>query len=282
MLIITPELFGNTWIRPELAREEARLNNQADASATSSSPSPAQTSGGEDYWGEDGFGFDDFLDLINPLQHLPVVSSIYRAITGDEAAPGARILGGALFGGPVGLLSAVLDNAVEEESGKPMVAHVAALFSGDEQPGDVQGSPVQETQVADVARQAPDEPTAHDAATPAPTLAVAKTTSSGTMPTLSPQAFATLMAAFDTSRNDDIAAKAANGREYATDNAQLTASVQPDRSQPHSGASPATAVPGDLARRMMDALDRYQAMKQAERSAADAGAGDVVDDNWTS
>lgn len=33
---------------------------------------------------------------------------------------------------------------------------------------------------------------------------------------------------------------------------------------------------------MMDALDRYQAMKQAERSAADAGAGDVVDDNWTS
>lgn len=90
------------------------------------------------------------------------------------------------------------------------------------------------------------------------------------------------MAAFDTSRNDDIAAKAANGREYATDNAQLTASVQPDRSQPHSGASPATAVPGDLARRMMDALDRYQAMKQAERSAADAGAGDVVDDNWTS
>lgn len=134
MLIITPELFGNTWIRPELAREEARLNNQADASATSSSPSPAQTSGGEDYWGEDGFGFDDFLDLINPLQHLPVVSSIYRAITGDEAAPGARILGGALFGGPVGLLSAVLDNAVEEESGKPMVAHVAALFSGDEQP----------------------------------------------------------------------------------------------------------------------------------------------------
>ena len=30
-----------------------------------------------------GFTFHDFLSIINPLQHLPVISTIYRAITGD-------------------------------------------------------------------------------------------------------------------------------------------------------------------------------------------------------
>ncbi|MGB6086494.1 MAG: hypothetical protein WBF74_07845, partial [Parvibaculum sp.] len=30
------------------------------------------------------FGFSDFLDVINPLQHIPIVSSIYRELTGDE------------------------------------------------------------------------------------------------------------------------------------------------------------------------------------------------------
>ncbi|MDP6473864.1 MAG: hypothetical protein QF894_03030 [Alphaproteobacteria bacterium] len=41
----------------------------------------ARDSGG--FFGADGFGFDDFLDLINPLQHIPIISTIYREITGD-------------------------------------------------------------------------------------------------------------------------------------------------------------------------------------------------------
>ncbi|HEY4164992.1 MAG TPA: hypothetical protein VGM59_18140, partial [Dongiaceae bacterium] len=37
------------------------------------------------FFGADGkFGWDDFLDVINPLQHIPIVSQIYRAITGDQ------------------------------------------------------------------------------------------------------------------------------------------------------------------------------------------------------
>src|SRR3546814_6236130 len=43
--------------------------------------------------------FGDFLDIINPLQHIPLVSTLYRAITGDEISPHARILGATLFGG---------------------------------------------------------------------------------------------------------------------------------------------------------------------------------------
>ena len=49
-------------------------------------------------WGEDGFTFGDLLDLINPLQHLPVISTLYRKLTGDEIAPAPRLLGGGLFG----------------------------------------------------------------------------------------------------------------------------------------------------------------------------------------
>lgn len=46
--------------------------------------------------------FWDFVDVINPLQHIPIVSTIYRGLTGDAIAPAARIAGGALFGGFIG------------------------------------------------------------------------------------------------------------------------------------------------------------------------------------
>ena len=51
--------------------------------------------GGSGFFGADGLTFGDVLDVINPLQHIPVVSTIYRAITGDEISPGARVAGGA-------------------------------------------------------------------------------------------------------------------------------------------------------------------------------------------
>ena len=70
------------------------------------------------FWGADGLTFGDILDLINPLQHIPVVSTIYRAITGDEISPGARIAGGALFGGPIGLALAAVNAVVETATGE--------------------------------------------------------------------------------------------------------------------------------------------------------------------
>src|SRR3954463_16132023 len=49
--------------------------------------------------------FGEFLSALNPLQHIPIVGPIYRAITGDPLAPAARVLGGALLGGPLGLIA---------------------------------------------------------------------------------------------------------------------------------------------------------------------------------
>lgn len=84
-------------------------------------------------FGEDGLTFGDMLDIVNPLQHLPVIGAIYRSITGDEAEPGAKLAGGAIYGGPIGFASAMLNNAIEEHSGDDVLGHMLAMVGlGDE------------------------------------------------------------------------------------------------------------------------------------------------------
>ncbi len=106
--------------------------SQIAASKTESASAPATSEEDTNLFGEDGFGFDDFLDIINPLQHIPVISSIYREITGDELNPGARIIGGGLFGGGIGLAASVVNTMVEAETGKDIGEHVIAMVSGEE------------------------------------------------------------------------------------------------------------------------------------------------------
>lgn len=89
-------------------------------------------------FGEDGFGFDDFLDIINPLQHIPVISNLYRKFTGDELSPGARMIGGGIFGGGIGLASSVINTAIEAETGKDIGGHVLGFMTGEETPQDSQ------------------------------------------------------------------------------------------------------------------------------------------------
>jgi hypothetical protein len=62
-------------------------------------------------FGEDGLTFEDVLDVINPLHHLPVVGFIYRSITGDTISPASR----------------VADTVLEEASGKDAGSHLLAL-----------------------------------------------------------------------------------------------------------------------------------------------------------
>ncbi len=80
------------------------MNHEPLAVVKTASPAPSTpwSLGGIKLFGDDGFNFRDVLDLINPLQHIPVIGNIYRKLTGDVAAPAIRIAGGALFGGPLG------------------------------------------------------------------------------------------------------------------------------------------------------------------------------------
>lgn len=76
---------------------------------------------------ESGFGFLDVVDIINPLQHLPVIGTLYRKFTGDVIGPIASVIGGAIFGGPVGAASSLANVAVKESTGRDVGENILAL-----------------------------------------------------------------------------------------------------------------------------------------------------------
>jgi hypothetical protein len=76
------------------------------------------------------FSFHDFLSIINPLQHLPVIGTLYRAITGDKIGTLEKIAGDTLYGGLWGAVSSVADAAFEAVTGKDVGDTVLALFTG--------------------------------------------------------------------------------------------------------------------------------------------------------
>ena len=82
-------------------------------------------------FGPEGMTFKDALDIINPLQQIPIVSSIYRELTGDTIKPGARIIGGAIYGlGVGGIIAAAAANSVEETTGHDPGGTVIAMVKG--------------------------------------------------------------------------------------------------------------------------------------------------------
>ena len=64
------------------------------------------------------FTFHDFLSILNPLQHIPVVSTIYRAVTGDTIKPAERLVGDTIYGGWMGFVSSLANLVYERETGK--------------------------------------------------------------------------------------------------------------------------------------------------------------------
>ena len=91
--------------------------------------SPAGVRNELQFFGKDGFTFLDLLDVINPLQHIPIISTLYRSISGDTIDPGAKIAGGTLFGGPLGAAISALDVAVKHKTGRDITDHAAAFFN---------------------------------------------------------------------------------------------------------------------------------------------------------
>lgn len=125
----------------------------------------------------ESLSFDAWLDVVNPLQHIPGVSTVYREVTGDELNPAARIVGGGLFGGPLGAGLSLLESLIEEASGLDVGGHVASWF--DDDPSTANG----DTRTATPSEVAP-IPTS-----PAPAL----TADTTPIPTLSPEMFEALL-----------------------------------------------------------------------------------------
>jgi hypothetical protein len=91
------------------------------------------------FLGPDGkFGWDDFLDLVNPLQHIPFLNVAYRAVTGDQIYGAARMVDFAF--GPLAGASTALDLALQSTTGQGLADNaIATLFGGDDAAGEVAG-----------------------------------------------------------------------------------------------------------------------------------------------
>lgn len=78
-----------------------------------------------------GFSFGDFIDVINPLQHIPGVAEIYRSVTNDRISDDARKAGNVLYGfalgGPVGVGAMMAYNAVGDRLGGDAIQQPADL-----------------------------------------------------------------------------------------------------------------------------------------------------------
>lgn len=204
--------------------------------------------------------FGDLVDTLNPLQHIPVVSEIYRHVTGDLISPPARVAGGTLYGGPIGGVAAVMSLAISgnEDMGAGDALLASLLGTGNnaaqetltasaEKPAsaeEVARSAAQEAPLttASVLPQRPAEAPARPAATAAaPAAPMAK---------LSPEAFDALLNSFaDPAALRDATA---NLLDADKDEAVLLSS-------PATGPSPADA---GLVMAMQQAMDKYEALQK--------------------
>jgi len=111
------------------------------------------------------FSFSDIIDMVNPLHHLPVVGHIYRELTGDKIKPIGQIMGGALFGGPLGAASGLVNVVIQQETGKDVAGNAFALVLNGEAPTYRSQSPstesAQEVRLAAAQKHAQDPQNMH-------------------------------------------------------------------------------------------------------------------------
>ncbi len=190
--------------------------------------------------------FEDFLDVINPLQHIPIVSSIYRAITGDEIAGPAKVMGGALFGGPLGFVAGIIDAIATQINGEDLgETAVAALFGGED------------------AGEAPSPVLAAEQDAPAPAL-VALATSTGAASTGNEMPALTGGAA--------LQALAADLRGASSFRVLPVVPADPDEAPSREGAIAqdrpmALPAASGFTLQMLDGLDKYRALAAANEGA---------------
>lgn len=95
-------------------------------------------------FGEDGLDSNDAFDIVNILQHIPVVSAFYQDVTGQEdISMISKLSGGYLYGGPIGLAYSALDLAIKSYSGTSINEamldfNYASLFSGEDDAQELQ------------------------------------------------------------------------------------------------------------------------------------------------
>ncbi len=152
---------------------DASLTITANAPAPAPAPAPAA---------HPGF-FSQFLSELNPLQYVPVVGTIYRAVTGDTIPESARFAGSlvvsGLTGGPVGIGINVGTTMVEhllgidpEKIGDEILSGLG-IGSGGAKPTALAKAPTAAPAAAPVAQAAAPASSPVPASSPAPAVRLA-------------------------------------------------------------------------------------------------------------
>ena len=122
---------AQTQVRFEqaLADEESLQGDTTEMRLGLASEGEPATSGSP----EQPFGFGDLFDIINPLHHIPIIGSFYRDMSGDQIRGPGRVIGGALFGGPLGAAGAMINMLVEFDTGRDISGHAVDMAKGNKQ-----------------------------------------------------------------------------------------------------------------------------------------------------
>lgn len=220
-------------------------------------------------WAQKGFQFHDLLDIVNPLQHLPIVGPLYRWITGDTIGNLPRIAGDALYGGLIGLASGLVNVLVKEETGKDIGETVLALVTG----GDDKPAPATPTAptpspppaIADVAPAA-----APPARADRPAIPLVRGIGMSVPPASTQATAAQTFLTQQAERRRQLYGTGTGTAPQAESGRTLTAqpiplSIPPGSLTPQPrltpiSASAAASAPVDISQKMLDALDKYAAL----------------------
>ena len=121
-IIESPHPWQGTIERaPPMAKTDAALAPAAEE----------DIDGGFQPFGEDGLTFLDLIDIINPLQHIPGIATLYRNWSGDTIDPVSQIIGSTLYFGPIGAAATAANVAIKETTGRDVGEHLMAWFNED-------------------------------------------------------------------------------------------------------------------------------------------------------
>jgi len=238
--------------RHNMATDAFRALGQARAKGEASNPT---------------FTFADLVDTVNPLQHIPVVATAYRELTGDDMSPQARMAGGGLYGGPVGFVVSMIDSAVDMVTGDDIGGHLFAGLFGPDKP--VETASTQAPQTAATLTTASLATETRPAKAPAPVPAKPSKPAPA-MPQMSPETFDALLSSFADPNaakeaNADLAHRMAN--EETASIAAPSAMPQPlsPQTQAMVGAMQGQPVQGkaSMMQSMNAGLDKLEALKAA-------------------
>ncbi|HUK00434.1 MAG TPA: hypothetical protein VLV85_19435 [Stellaceae bacterium] len=263
------------------------------ASAPISPPAPqARTA----WHNASGFSFRDILDIINPLQHLPIIGSVYRWLTGDRPGAVAQVAGDALYGGPIGAAVGFVGTALEDNSGRDVGERVlTAMFGSHDNPSGTavaaaapSAAPASAATAVASATPAPANPPASPLPLPArPDHAPLPLFGGIAQPVPAAQAGVPTAASTLTPAQQFLAQTTGAIRPAAPVAVAPArqASAPPTKIVPLSlpaGALPANTAttvpmpvnpqtPVDISQKMLDALDKYQRLEKQRESSGSPG-----------